>query len=328
MAIDDVSVISGCTPVGNPSVFGDNVWNVYGYNGGSISDLNSLTYRGYYTDASLSTLDTRPKWAAAASPSSATGYQGCSVDINNFTFVQKRQGFPCGTYQVSVTGHDDDIRVYINGNQELEDIGYQNTFPNFWTGVLDANSTVEIRTLDGTGDSYAALTFTLIPPVADFSASATSVSQGSSVTFSDLSTEAVSWSWSFPGGTPSTSTDQNPVVTYNTLGNHNVTLTTTTACGNFDSEVKTGYITVNPQALCSGSGTFWSENFSYSDGTVQGSDLNGSPKWTLSPNNNPGFDIANNLLELTAAITGTWNSQLLIFQDYTNVSFSLGCFNR
>ena len=100
-----------------------------------------------------------------ASPSSATGYQGCSVDINNFTFVQKRQGFPCGTYQVSVTGHDD-IRVYINGNRNwISDI---KTLIQISGQELDANSTVEIRTLDGTGDSYAALTFTLSHPLPIF----------------------------------------------------------------------------------------------------------------------------------------------------------------
>lgn len=47
------------------------------------------------------------------------------------------------------------------------------------------------------------------------------------VNFTDESINfPVSWAWSFPGGTPSTSTDQNPTVVYNGAGPYNVTLTT------------------------------------------------------------------------------------------------------
>ncbi len=83
------------------------------------------------------------------------------------------------------------------------------------------------------------------PPVADFSASATTVTEGGNVTFTDLSTNnPTSWSWSFPGGTPSTGTARNPSVVYNTAGTYDVTLTSTNAGGS-DGETKTGYITVN-----------------------------------------------------------------------------------
>ena len=34
-----------------------------------------------------------------------------------------------------------------------------------------------------------------------------------------------SWNWIFEGGTPATSTEQNPVVTYNNVGSYSVTLT-------------------------------------------------------------------------------------------------------
>jgi photosystem II stability/assembly factor-like uncharacterized protein len=49
---------------------------------------------------------------------------------------------------------------------------------------------------------------------------------GSAVAFIDYSIGNVtSWSWSFPGGTPATSTLQNPVVTYNSPGLYGATLT-------------------------------------------------------------------------------------------------------
>ena len=74
------------------------------------------------------------------------------------------------------------------------------------------------------------------PPVADFSANLTSIITGESITFSDLSANnPTSWSWTFVGGTPSSSNLQNPVVTYNTAGVYDVqlmvpTLPETTPC--------------------------------------------------------------------------------------------------
>lgn len=81
------------------------------------------------------------------------------------------------------------------------------------------------------------------PPVADFSASPTTICQGSTVAFTNLSTLSTSYSWTFAGGTPSTSTATNPTVTYNTAGTYAVTLVATNSNGS-DTETKTGYITV------------------------------------------------------------------------------------
>jgi PKD repeat protein/Zn-dependent metalloprotease len=84
------------------------------------------------------------------------------------------------------------------------------------------------------------------PTVADFSASATTIYEGDSVNFTDLSTNnPYAWDWTFAGGTPGTSTQQNPTITYYTAGTYTVTLTATNACGS-DTETKVGYITVLP----------------------------------------------------------------------------------
>ena len=82
------------------------------------------------------------------------------------------------------------------------------------------------------------------PPVAAFTANETTVLYGNSVNFTDQSTNSpTSWSWTFEGGTPSTSTAQNPTVTYNTTGTYGVTLVATNAEGS-DTETKANYITV------------------------------------------------------------------------------------
>jgi PKD repeat protein len=60
---------------------------------------------------------------------------------------------------------------------------------------------------------------------ADFESDVTTICEGSSVNFLDQSSNATSWSWTFEGGTPATSTEQNPTVVYSTAGVYDVSLT-------------------------------------------------------------------------------------------------------
>ncbi|MCK4589631.1 MAG: FG-GAP repeat protein [Nanoarchaeota archaeon] len=84
-------------------------------------------------------------------------------------------------------------------------------------------------------------------PVVDFTSSATTVTVGTAITFTDLSTNNPdTWAWNFGGGgTPNTDTGQNPVITWNTAGTYTVTLTASNTDGS-DTETKVGYIIVNP----------------------------------------------------------------------------------
>lgn len=81
---------------------------------------------------------------------------------------------------------------------------------------------------------------------ADFEAENESVCQNTPIQFYDNSYHnPTSWSWSFPGGTPSSSNLENPVVTYSSPGRHNVSLTVTNASGT-KTVTKTQYIRVLP----------------------------------------------------------------------------------
>ena len=83
------------------------------------------------------------------------------------------------------------------------------------------------------------------PPVAGFTASVTEVCPGGSIQFFNNSTlSPSSFNWSFPGGTPSTSTSPNPVVTYNNPGIFNVSLTATNSFGS-DTQTNSNFITVS-----------------------------------------------------------------------------------
>lgn len=68
-------------------------------------------------------------------------------------------------------------------------------------------------------------------PTASFT-SAAGKCAGTPITFSDQSSNApTSWAWTFPGGTPASSTSQNPSVTYTASGTYTVTLTSANGTG-------------------------------------------------------------------------------------------------
>lgn len=81
---------------------------------------------------------------------------------------------------------------------------------------------------------------------ANFTSDKIVICEGDSVTFEDMTYHgATGWNWTFTGGLPASSTDQNPTITYATAGTYNVTLTATNGSTNVNV-TKTAYITVIP----------------------------------------------------------------------------------
>ncbi|MGJ8591759.1 MAG: proprotein convertase P-domain-containing protein [Aquaticitalea sp.] len=84
------------------------------------------------------------------------------------------------------------------------------------------------------------------PPVAMFDAETTMLclDNNSFIDFTDTSSPAgTSWLWTFEGGTPATSTDQNPEISYAAEGVYDVTLTVTNEFGT-DTTTESDFITV------------------------------------------------------------------------------------
>lgn len=74
------------------------------------------------------------------------------------------------------------------------------------------------------GDDVLIDDFAVVAPKEDVST--VSVPVGEALTFTDCSTgEPTSWEWRFSGGTPETSTERHPTVTYSQAGTYSVTLT-------------------------------------------------------------------------------------------------------
>ena len=98
--------------------------------------------------------------------------------------------------------------------------------------------------ISGTGDTDV---------IANFSTDKTSIYEGESISFTDLSSNnPTTWNWSFTGGTPTVSNSQNPTVTYDTEGSYSVSLTASNT-GSTDTKTSTDLITVSapiPQEYC------------------------------------------------------------------------------
>ncbi|HEY6872581.1 MAG TPA: PKD domain-containing protein [Geobacteraceae bacterium] len=91
-------------------------------------------------------------------------------------------------------------------------------------------------TINMNSNTTVTATFTLLPPVANFSASQTTSCAPISLSFTDLSLNSPStWLWNFGDGT--TSTLQNPVHTYAAPGNYTVSLLVTNTTGSNSKSV-------------------------------------------------------------------------------------------
>ncbi len=109
-----------------------------------------------------------------------------------------------------------------------QDINLSFTFDNTW---VDSNCEL-IAWIQDDANKYVLQTESVMllnleadVAGAGFTSNSSWTCEGSTVDFTDESTGSITtWDWTFEGGTPTTSTDQNPTVTYANQGNYDVTL--------------------------------------------------------------------------------------------------------
>lgn len=158
-------------------------------------------------------------------------------------------------------------------------------------------------------------------PVANFEASALTVTAGSTITFTDLSTgNPTAWSWTFEGGTPTTSSAQNPSITFNTAGVYEVSLTASNVGGSH-TETKPNYITVTeatPDIYCESSGN--RVQYEWIAGVQVGSFSNNSDAQTYSDFTNQTIELARGTshnITLTPGFSGSaYDEYFRIWIDY------------
>ncbi|MGP8216329.1 MAG: C10 family peptidase [Bacteroidia bacterium] len=182
-------------------------------------------------------------------------------------------GLTYSDYQANPTNWQDTLETELNHSRPVQYVGYtssgeghtwvsdgynsSNDFHMNWGWSAQDDGWFALNDLNPGGASgydfsegFEAL-IGIMPPglLAAFTSNTTSGCTGMTVKFTDQTTgqgTPTAWSWSFPGGTPSSSTLQNPTVKYNTSGTYNVIEVVTDNTGKKDTLVKTAYITVQP----------------------------------------------------------------------------------
>jgi len=160
-----VSFIYGAIKGTNATLpFGDNKWNVYGFNLPDIS-LPSAAYAGTYVDNNLN-INTQAFWDRTKSPSYYSGWQGAPMNVDQFAITYKRQGFPCGRYQIQLVNCDDVGEIYIDGVKVFTQGSYTNTAVLINGGqqyTLNKNSKIEVRLREDNGDASLAINIIDVP---------------------------------------------------------------------------------------------------------------------------------------------------------------------
>jgi PKD repeat protein len=112
------------------------------------------------------------------------------------------------------------------------------------------------------------------PPLANFISDMAAACLDEPILFTDQTKfEPTSWLWSFPGGAPDASTEQNPVVSYSAPGSYDVTLTVFNALGQ-DSITKTNYIQIIPVPLAGFTYTIDGNTVTFTNTSADATDYN------------------------------------------------------
>jgi PKD repeat protein len=160
------------------------------------------------------------------------------------------------------------------------------------------------------------------PVTADFNANETTVTQGESITFTDLS-EGIptSWAWEFiptDGSESITSEEQNPTVTFENPGIYSVKLIASNPAGS-DEMTKTDWITIIDASYVEAGFTAELQS-TYAGGTVQFKDASlGTAKswsWTFE-GGNPSSSTEKNPL-VTYDTPGRYKVSLVATNDFTS----------
>lgn len=132
------------------------------------------------------------------------------------------------------------------------------------------------------------------PAKVDFKSNLTRACAGQNINFTQLAYNVnnpagLSFSWSFPGGTPSSSTSPNPIVSYETAGNYSVKLVVLNSAGK-DSLTRTNLIRILPSIPA------------YQAGDIEGFETTTFPNFPSNPDK---------VWDITSTISNTWKRSTL-----------------
>ncbi len=161
-------------------------------------------------------------------------YGSNQIVLNNYVVVDTK---PVVSFSTQPDGLKIDFTQSISGsNNQSWDFGDGSTSTDAnpsHTYAAEGTYTVKLSANNRCGiTEYSKVIQVVLLPTADFGANKTNVCPGDTVFYENMSSSsATSWSWTFDGGVPATSTDKNPVVVYGNAGTYNVSLTVTNPSG-------------------------------------------------------------------------------------------------
>jgi Secretion system C-terminal sorting domain/PKD domain len=201
-----------------------------------------------------------------------------------------------------------DIGIYYKNDDLLNWQSYMTGLPNVMVNELEIHyASGKIRAATFGRGVWESDVFTVTtPPTVQFSTPDTNICPGNCATFTNQTVNlGQQWQWYFPGGTPSTSTDLNPVVCYPSTGSFNVSLIASNPNG-ADSVYTSSY--VNVQAPTNGTSLPLVEGFETGTPTPQ--------DWTIINSDN-GVT-----WEHTAVVGAYGTSSSSVFIDNNSTNFS------
>jgi PKD repeat protein len=259
---------SGGPPAGNTNAPGEG--NCTGCHSGSLQTSgtnytnvvlsNNFTGGGYIPDSTyIITLD------YTHSGKSKFGYQLTCLDGSNAMAGSFSTISGNSKSAISTTTVSGGTRSYMNqtssGNSGsgAASWSFRWTAPSTNKGTLKFYAVVNSANGDGgtSGDIIIAKEFSIVPssllPVATAGASNTNPCQGTAVTLSGSATNTpTSWSWSLPGGSPSSASSQNPSVVYANPGTYKAILIAANAKGYSKPDTVTMVVKSGPAAFIGG----------------------------------------------------------------------------
>lgn len=223
---------------------------------------------GFYTSAcNINSVSYYKPWTTVGVNLSAYIGQTLTIEIINADctlsghFAHSYWDFSCGTFSSPTSstyqfcaGEDSLLITATLG------AGYAYNWTSVPPGFSSTNdsiivdpsvyNTIVLNTIPPSGCGYYQV-FVLIPTNINAGFTFNNGTNCNNVLFTDTTIitggTISNWSWSFPGGSPSSSTLQNPTITYNTPGTYTVTLIVTSVAGCMDTA--TSVITIGQNMM-------------------------------------------------------------------------------
>lgn len=238
----------------------------------------------------------------------ASAYEIIAGDCINFTDMST--GNPTG-WLWSFPGAE----TPTSTQQNPQNICYYT--PGVYDVVLEVQNATNVDTEIVTGCITVSPNTTT--PIANFVADYTTIPAGGVVNFTNISQNGpfVSYAWSFPGGVPNASNQENPMpIVYTNIGTYDVELRVENGTGQQSTKLKRNYIRVIPAATIPPTADFIADRTNISPGDyINFRDLSkGSPyiwKWYFE-GATPATSTQQNPTAVLYAMPGTYDVTLIV----------------